>query len=136
MSDPPRRHLAQRQHPVAIGAVVRPHQVAREEVVVDDHTLVTAVDHKQKRTMQLQRLENIRADARVTVLVDHYDDDWNQLWWVRLQGLAEVIEAPSSVVLEPLVQKYEQYRSVPPAGPAIVVTIVAEASWSAQSPSR
>lgn len=45
--------------------------------------LVTAVDAKPKRTTDLQRLRNIAANPAVSVLVDHYDDDWTQLWWVR-----------------------------------------------------
>src|SRR5205823_4279080 len=49
---------------------------------VDDDTIVTAVDHKPKRTVRLQRLENIRKNSGVTVLIDHYDDDWSTLWWV------------------------------------------------------
>ena len=54
--------------------------------VVDDDSIVTAVDHKPKRTTRLQRLENIRKNPSVTVLVDHYDDDWSTLWWVRARG--------------------------------------------------
>ena len=90
---------------------------------IDDRTITTAVDHKPKRTTRLQRLDNIRADHRVTVLVDHYDDDWSTLWWVRLRGTAEVDESPSDERLAPLVAKYAPYREIPPAGPLIVVTI-------------
>ena len=57
---------------------------------VVDGWLVSAVDHKPKRTGQLRRLDDMRAAGRATVLVDHYDDDWSQLWWVRVRGRAEV----------------------------------------------
>jgi len=44
-----------------------------------------AVDAKRKSTQRLRRLANIR-QPKVTMLVDHYDDDWTQLWWVRATG--------------------------------------------------
>jgi PPOX class probable F420-dependent enzyme len=98
---------------------------------VDEHTLVTAIDHKPKRTPRLQRLANIRHDPRVSVLVDHYDDDWSTLWWVRLQGTATVVETPSDDQLAPLVAKYAPYRKRRPSGPMIVVTVARIRAWSA-----
>ena len=97
--------------------------------LVDD-TIVTAVDHKPKRTTQLQRLENIRRNPDVTVLVDHYADDWNTLWWVRLRGDAEVHDVVSAAAIAALSDKYEQYRQQPPAGPAIVVRVHDVLAWN------
>ena len=54
---------------------------------VDGDTIYTAVDGKPKRSRQLQRLANIAAHPRVTVLADRYDEDWSQLWWVRADGV-------------------------------------------------
>ena len=48
--------------------------------------IVTAVDHKPKSTPALRRLRNIAEHPEVTVLVDHYENDWDRLWWVRLRG--------------------------------------------------
>jgi PPOX class probable F420-dependent enzyme len=101
-------------------------------VLIDDHTLVTAVDHKPKRTTALRRLDNVRARPDVTVLVDEYDDDWSQLWWVRLRGTAVVIEPGEPDhrgAVDPLVDKYEQYRERRPAGAAIVVTVTEWRAW-------
>jgi PPOX class probable F420-dependent enzyme len=98
--------------------------------LVDD-TIVTAVDHKPKRTNRLQRLENIRLNQSVTLLVDHYDDDWSALWWVRVRGDAHVVDDPTGDLLAPLVAKYEQYRQQPPAGAAIVIQVTDLVSWSA-----
>jgi PPOX class probable F420-dependent enzyme len=58
---------------------------------LDHDVIVTAVDHKPKRTTDLQRLRNIGANPRVAVLADHYDDDWSALWWVRADGTAQVV---------------------------------------------
>jgi PPOX class probable F420-dependent enzyme len=100
----------------AVGAV---HLVPICFAVVDDR-LVSAVDHKPKRHARLQRLADIAATGRAAVLVDHYDDDWTQLWWVRVTGPAAE-EPPGSDVdgaaREALVAKYQQYREQPPAGP-------------------
>ena len=99
---------------------------------VDNDTVVTVVDHKPKRTTRLQRLDNIRTHPQVTVLVDDYADDWSRLWWVRLRGTAEVDEDPDDELLAPLVSKYQQYRDIRPAGPAIVIAVYDIAGWSAQ----
>lgn len=101
--------------------------------LVDVDTIVTAVDHKPKRTTQLQRLENIRRNPSVTVLVDHYDDDWSALWWVRARGDARVVDDPTADVIAPLVAKYEQYRDHPPAGAAIVIRVTDLHGWAAGS---
>jgi PPOX class probable F420-dependent enzyme len=97
---------------------------------------VSAVDHKPKRHQRLQRLENIRAVPEVTVLVDHYDEDWSTLWWVRARGRAEVVEAGAgrdaehAGAIAALVGKYEQYRGRPPVGPVIVITVDEVRGWS------
>jgi PPOX class probable F420-dependent enzyme len=101
--------------------------------LVDD-VMYTAVDHKPKRTTELKRLENVRATPEVSVLVDEYDDtDWSALWWVRLRGLARVVEEGSEydAGIDALVAKYEQYRSVRPEGPAMVIELIRWQWWSA-----
>ena len=97
----------------------------------DDDTIVTAVDHKPKRTPRLRRLENIRTNPSVTLLADHYDDDWSALWWVRVRGAAHVVDEPEPALIAALVAKYEQYRDRPPAGPAIVILVTELIGWSA-----
>lgn len=100
---------------------------------LDGDDLVTAVDHKPKRTRDLQRLENIRANPSVSVLVDHYSDDWSALWWVRIDGTARIVESGPEFgsAIEALVARYEQYRENAPAGPVIRVAIERVSGWSA-----
>jgi PPOX class probable F420-dependent enzyme len=90
----------------------------------------TAVDAKPKATRALARLENIRATGRASLLVDHYEEDWSELWWVRVDGVAEVVD--SEAAIDALAAKYEQYRTARPAGP--VITIAPE-RWSSWVPS-
>ena len=94
--------------------------------------LYTAVDEKPKRTRRLKRLANVEANPQVEVLIDHYDDDWSRLWWVRLRGRARIVEDPRAVEL--LAAKYPQYRDRPPAGPVLAIEIEKRSQWTS-SPS-
>ena len=92
----------------------------------DGHDVVyTAVDAKPKTTQRLRRLANIRANPRVSLLVDHYDDDWTRLWWIRADGIAAIhadgTELDTGYAL--LRAKYPQYQSVSLDGPVIAVTV-------------
>jgi PPOX class probable F420-dependent enzyme len=98
---------------------------------LDERTIVSAVDHKPKRTQHLRRLDNIRAHPAVTVVADHYEEDWAALWWVRARGDAVVVDQPSEAHLDALARKYEQYRSEPPTGAAIVITVSDLSGWAA-----
>ena len=101
---------------------------------LEGETLYSAVDEKPKRSRRLKRLENVRAHPDVTVLIDHYDEDWSRLWWVRLRGEARVIqEGPEyERALSLLTEKYAQYRSERPRGPVIAIELKEWRSWDAQ----
>jgi PPOX class probable F420-dependent enzyme len=100
--------------------------------VRDGDTLYFAVDAKPKRTQNLQRLRNIAANPSVSVLVDHYEDDWTRLWWVRADGVARVVtdEAQARRATDLLVEKYVQYRNARPEGPVVAVQIDRITGWS------
>jgi PPOX class probable F420-dependent enzyme len=100
---------------------------------LDELTLYFAVDAKPKRTSNLKRLRNIAANPMVSILVDHYEDDWDRLWWVRLDGHARVVtgEAEAQMALELLAGRYSQYRATAPAGPVVAVAIATMTGWSA-----
>lgn len=124
--------------PVARLATVRPdgapHIVPVVFALAGD-ALYTAVDHKPKRTQRLQRLANLRADPRCSLLVDHYDPDWSRLWWVRADGTATILDEPSPhhPGLVALAERHLPYRATPPAGPLLVVTIDRWSGWSGAS---
>jgi len=110
----------------------RPHLVP--VVFAVDHEMVyTAVDAKPKTTQRLRRLANIEGNPRVSLLVDHYAQDWTQLWWVRVDGTAAIHHdgAAMSAGRELLRVKYDQYQSVPLNGPVIAVAIRRWSSWRA-----
>jgi PPOX class probable F420-dependent enzyme len=109
-----------------VTAAGRPH-VVPVCFAVQGTRIVTAVDAKPKATRGLARLENVRATGRASLLVDHYAEDWSTLWWIRVDGVAEVIE--SETAIDTLAAKYEQYRAERPAGPVIAITPERWLSW-------
>jgi PPOX class probable F420-dependent enzyme len=116
---------------------VAPHVVpccfALDDEAAHLYTLVDEV--KPKRTRALQRLANVRAHPRASLVVDHYDDeDWTQLWWVRVDGRARVVDqGPEHLrAAELLAAKYAPYRddaSRPPPGAALVIDLDRWAAW-------
>jgi len=104
--------------------------------VLDATTIVSAIDHKPKRTVALRRLANIEANPQVAVLADHYAEDWTQLWWARADGTARVV-APGDEpglrgrALPALRDRYAPYRDQPPAGALVVIDVRRWSGWSA-----
>ena len=97
-----------------------------------------AIDEKPKTTTRIRRLRNIEQNPRAALLIDHYADDWSQLWWIMLRGRAEILmpetrdagEACSA--LSALRARYPQYA--PQAleeRPLIRLTIEQVTRWSA-----
>jgi PPOX class probable F420-dependent enzyme len=113
----------------------RPHLVPIV-FALDGDTLYSAVDEKPKRSRRLRRIENARARADVTILVDEYDDDWRRLWWVRLRGRARVLDGGDEAehALALLREKHPQYRDRPPGLPVLAVDVVEWRCWSARGP--
>ncbi|MEU2515029.1 TIGR03668 family PPOX class F420-dependent oxidoreductase [Streptomyces syringium] len=94
--------------------------------------LYFAIDHKPKSTQNLRRLRNIRQNPRVSVLVDHYSDDWQTLWWARADGHAEIWTeaAQRRAPIELLQEKYSQYVDHPPEGPVVAIEVSAWSGWA------
>lgn len=112
---------------VARLATTGPHLVPIVFALVGD-VIHTAVDGKPKRSRALRRLANIAADPRVSVLADHYDEDWSRLWWVRADGIARVLD-DSPAGLTALTSKYVQYQEAPPAGPFVEIKVERWSAW-------
>lgn len=90
------------------------HSVPVVFVAVDDE-IYSPIDGKPKSGTRLQRIVDLERDARFTLLLQHYADDWNELWWLRLTGVGTVDTLRGSPlrerVLEGLHEKYSQYAS-------------------------
>ena len=92
-----------------------------------------AIDHKPKTTTSLKRLSNIAENPAVSLLADHYEEDWAALWWVRVDGRAVVVPAGAAErghPLDLLAAKYPQYRGHRPEGPLIAIDAERWSGWA------
>lgn len=115
-----------------VGSDGRPHLVPICFALAGE-TLYTAVDRKPKRSPHLKRLENVRQNPRVEVVVDHYEEDWSGLWWVRVRGRGRILDHGDERdrALALLAEKYPQYRAEPPPGPVLAVELDGWSGWHA-----
>ncbi|MDA2803677.1 TIGR03668 family PPOX class F420-dependent oxidoreductase [Nocardiopsis suaedae] len=114
-----------------VSADGRPHCVP-VTFAVDRDTVVIAVDHKPKSTVNVKRLANIRQNPKVCLLVDVYSDDWSQLWWARADGTAQVVSEGEERehALDLLEARYAQYSGRRPEGPVILIRVARWSGWS------
>lgn len=114
----------------------------------DGLTLYSALDEKRKAVADprmLARVHDIGARPRVAVLVDHWDEDWPRLAWVRLEGTATVLEplpdpsvptdlsaAEHSLAIGLLRARYPQYATHNlESRPIIRIAVSRVSGWSA-----
>lgn len=67
--------------------------------VTDDGHVGVPIDRvKPKASSRLQREDNLDADPRASLLIEHWEmEDWTRLWWVRAD-LEHVAEPPPALV--------------------------------------
>jgi PPOX class probable F420-dependent enzyme len=98
---------------------------------IDGDIVYSVVDAKPKSSLALRRLENVRLTPTVSLLIDHYTEDWTALWWIRLDGTGLVVESGEAHdhALECLRQKYDQYVREPPPGPVLSINVTKWRAW-------
>jgi PPOX class probable F420-dependent enzyme len=115
-----------------VGPSGRPHLVPLVFAVVGDH-IYSAVDQKSKRTTALRRLDNVRRNPAVALLVDHYDDgDWGALWWVRADGHGRVLEPGESEAQRAVALLRVRYPQQRATGAVLAVDVERWSGWSAR----
>jgi PPOX class probable F420-dependent enzyme len=118
LDDPPvRRFLALSRvaHLATAGADAAPHAVPLC-FWFDGSNFYFVIDQKPKRQtgLKLKRMRNIAANPQVALIIDHYEEDWNQLAYILVEGRARVVEDPEEylLALRNLRDKYPQYRNM------------------------
>jgi PPOX class probable F420-dependent enzyme len=104
--------------------------------------LVIPLDDKPKATDDkrgLARVRDIERRPEVSLLVEHWDEDWSKLGWLRLNGLATVLEPHDARLLPDVVErlraKYPQYASHDlESSPMIFVSVKRARNWGALDP--
>lgn len=121
-------------HLATADAAGRPH-VIPVCFAYDGQHIYSVLDAKPKRgsLTGLRRVRNILANPQVALVIDHYDDDWSQLWYLLIHGHAELIqngdEPATAIAL--LRQKYPQYREMDLEGnPVIRITPERATGWA------
>ena len=119
-------------HLATADAQGRPH-VVPISLALDGDLIYFAVDAKPKRTTNLKRLRNIAANPSVSLLVDHYEEDWDRLWWVRVDGKAQLLDddAEAKRAIDLLVRRYPQYQRARPQGSVVAISIDRITGWAA-----
>ena len=100
----------------------------------DGVSIVSALDQKPKSTgiRNLKRVKNIISNPQVALLIDHYDDDWQKLWYVLISGTATLLEKGEfqKKAIGLLVDKYPQYQDMCISkSPVIRITPTKITSW-------
>ncbi|HEY7700771.1 MAG TPA: pyridoxamine 5'-phosphate oxidase family protein [Candidatus Limnocylindrales bacterium] len=112
----------------------RPRLVPICFVVIDD-VVWTPLDEKPKAVVDvrdLARVRDIERDARVTLLVQRWSEDWSALGWLRVDGEAELVATAGPAVVAALRAKYPQYAGHDLEGrPMLAIAIGAVTAWAA-----
>jgi PPOX class probable F420-dependent enzyme len=98
--------------------------------VTDDRRIVIPIDTvKPKSGRPLQRLRNLEQEPRCALLVEHYEDDWSRLWWVRLHAQSRPADDPS--LERSLGRRYPPYADPGTIAGLIVLEPTEITGWSA-----
>ena len=80
--------------------------------VLAGDVVYSAVDEKPKASPDLARLRDMAVHPDVTLVVDHYEEDWDAVWWARVRGRARMADGDEEASAETLLrEKYPQYQS-------------------------
>ena len=96
-------------------AARNPHLVPLVFCLYED-AIYSPVDGKPKSSTRLKRLKNLEGNPSASLLLDHYEDDWQRLWWIRLDAVGDVFRPDGEItdaLEEALCAKYPQYLSTP-----------------------
>ena len=107
--------------------------------VFDGQAIYSVLDAKPKTTplRQLRRVKNILANPQVSLVVDHYEENWDKLQYILVSGDAELLESDEKwvVAIAMLREKYPQYQAMDlDQSPVIKITPVRYSPWSSQPP--
>lgn len=104
-----------------VDAEGHPHAVPVVFAVYDDR-IVTPIDRKPKTTQALGRRKNIARDPHVALLMDKWSEEWIELAWVMVRGVASVQLADSATgEVEAIIGRYPGYRDTLEASDVIQI---------------
>jgi PPOX class probable F420-dependent enzyme len=104
--------------------------------VFDGNDFYSPIDEKPKRTapQKLKRIRNVLKNPQVSLVIDHYEEDWRKLAYILVSGKARVLlsGAKHRKAVKLLRRKYSQYRTMRIDWlPMILIRPKRTTSWSA-----
>lgn len=103
--------------------------------VFDGQHLYSVLDRKPKSVQpdKLKRVRNIRSNPHVSLVLDSYDEDWDALWYILINGEADLLYsgmAGHEEAVALLRMKYHQYGEMDiDDSPVIRITPQRVTSW-------
>jgi len=102
------------------------------------YVIYSVLDQKPKRTSlnRLRRVRNILSNPQVALVVDHYEEAWDHLWYILARGRAKLLvdEDERVKAIDLLKRKYDQYQAMDiDTNPIIKITTHATAAWGLDS---
>ena len=103
--------------------------------VFDGKAIFSVLDAKPKTTSlhKLRRVRNIMANPQVSLVVDHYEEDWSRLRYVLVLGVAGLLQEGDewAQAIGKLRDKYPQYQAMDlDESPVIKITPTRFIPWS------
>lgn len=104
--------------------------------VFDGNDFYSPIDEKPKRTapQKLKRIRNVLKNPQVSLVIDHYEENWRKLSYVLVSGKARMLlsGAKHGKAVKLLRRKYSQYRKMRiDKLPMILIQPKRTTSWSA-----
>ena len=101
---------------------------------LEGETVYVTIDEKPKRDggRPLKRIRNLIENPAVSLVADHYEEDWRRLGWVMLRGRAEILYRGGEHDLAQalLRARYPQYRTMRlETLPVIAIRVRRATSW-------
>lgn len=104
----------------------------------DGTSFYSVIDQKPKRVepAALRRVRNLTQNPSVSLVIDHYDEDWTKLGFVLVSGSADILSAEDWARAVALLRaKYPQYREMDLEGrPVIRIVPARVTAWGRLSP--
>ncbi|MDA2979130.1 MAG: pyridoxamine 5'-phosphate oxidase family protein [Actinomycetota bacterium] len=130
-------HARERAHEARFGILATVDSISGTHTVpvvfaINGSLLVIPVDTvKDKTSLRLRRIENLENEPRASMLIDHRDDDWGQLWWVRIDLVFERQDSADEIWGSRLASKYLSYQADGAIDSLLHFTIDRVSGWQA-----
>ena len=98
-------------------------------LVSEGNHIYLPIDGKLKKPGTLKRVTNLELHPEVALLVDHYEEDWSQLWWVRVDAVASIVPLPTAA-RNKFIEKYSGYGHTEIGIESIKLEVVNVKKWS------